>query len=167
MGAEASPDISGLIGQYAQGNEPSHHVIYFYDYVGQPWKAAKLLRRTFSEMYRNDPDGLCGNEDVGAMSAWYVLSSMGLYQVEPASGKYVFGTPLFDKATLNVGNGRTFTIKATNNSDKNMYVQRVLLNGKNYTRSYINYNDITRGGTLEFVMGAKPSKFGSAKKDRP
>ena len=167
MGAEASPDISGLIGQYAQGNEPSHHVIYFYDYVGQPWKAAKLLRRTFSEMYRNDPDGLCGNEDVGAMSAWYVLSSMGLYQVEPASGKYVFGTPLFDKATLNVGNGRTFTIKATDNSDKNMYVQRVLLNGKNYTRSYINYNDITRGGTLEFVMGAKPSKFGSAKKDRP
>ena len=167
MGAEASPDIRGLIGQYAQGNEPSHHVIYFYDYVGQPWKAAKLLRRTFSEMYRNDPDGLCGNEDVGAMSAWYVLSSMGLYQVEPASGKYVFGTPLFDKATLNVGNGRRFTIKATNNSDKNMYVQRVLLNGKNYTRSYINYNDITRGGTLEFVMGAKPSKFGSAKKDRP
>ena len=167
MGAEASPDISGLIGQYAQGNGPSDHVIYFYDYVGQPWKAAKLLRRTFSEMYRNDPDGLCGNEDVGAMSAWYVLSSMGLYQVEPASGKYVFGTPLFDKATLNVGNGRTFTIKATNNSDKNMYVQRVLLNGKNYTRSYINYNDITRGGTLEFVMGAKPSKFGSAKKDRP
>ena len=167
MGAEASPDISGLIGQYAQGNEPSHHVIYFYDYAGQPWKAAKLLRRTFSEMYKNDPDGLCGNEDVGAMSAWYVLSSMGMYQVEPAGGKYVFGTPLFDKATLNVGNGRTFTIKATNNSDKNIYIQRVLLNGKNYTRNYINYNDIVRGGTLEFVMGAEPSKFGTAKKDRP
>jgi predicted alpha-1,2-mannosidase len=167
MGAEASPDISGLIGQYAHGNEPSHHVIYLYDYAGQPWKAAPLLRRTFKEMYRNAPDGLCGNEDVGAMSAWYVLSALGLYQVEPAGGKYVFGSPLFNEAKLNVGGGKTFTIKATNNSDQNIYIQRVLLNGRNYTKSYINYQDIVRGGTLEFVMGPQPSKFGTAKKDRP
>ena len=167
MGAEASPDISGLIGQYAHGNEPSHHVIYMYNYVGQPWKAARLLRQTMSEMYRNDFDGLSGNEDVGQMSSWYVLSSIGLYQVEPAGGKYVFGSPLFDDVTIQIGKGKTFTVKAPGNSKENIYVQSARLNGKPYTKSYINYKDIVSGGTLELVMGPNPSKFGTKAKDRP
>ena len=168
MGAEASPDISGLIGQYAHGNEPSHHVIYMYNYVGKPWKAAKLLRQVMTEQYHCEPAGLCGNEDVGQMSAWYILSSLGLYQVEPAGGKYVFGTPVFDSATINVGNGKTFTITALNNNATNIYVQSVKLNGQNYDKSYIMYDDIKAGGTLEFTMGAEPSEtFGVAPEARP
>ena len=167
LGADASPDISGLIGQYAHGNEPSHHVIYMYNYVGQPYKAAPLLRKVYSEMYSNTPDGLSGNEDVGQMSAWYVISACGLYQVEPAGGKYIIGSPLFDKAELGVGDGKTFTVVAKNNNDKNIYVQRALLNGKPYEKSYILYDDIVKGGTLELVMGPKPSKWGTAKSARP
>ena len=167
MGEEASPDVSGLIGQYAHGNEPSHHIIYMYNYVGQPWKAAQLLRQVLREQYRNDLDGLSGNEDVGQMSAWYVLSSIGLYQEEPAGGKYIIGSPLFNEATLNVGDGKTFTIKAINNSDENIYVQSARLNGKRYDKSYIDYRDIITGGTLELVMGPKPSKWGTSKKNRP
>lgn len=167
LGKEASPDISGLIGQYAHGNEPSHHIIYMYNYVGQPWKAASLLRRVYREMYRNAPDGLCGNEDVGQMSAWYVISACGLYQVEPAGGKFIIGSPLFRKAELNVGEGKTFTVIAKGNSDKNIYVQKAVLNGKPYTKSYISYDDIVSGSTLELVMGPKPSKWGTAKADRP
>ena len=167
MGEEASPDVSGLIGQYAHGNEPSHHIIYMYNYVGEPWKAAQLLRQVLREQYRNDLDGLSGNEDVGQMSAWYVLSSIGLYQEEPAGGKYIIGSPLFNEATLNVGDGKTFTIKAINNSDENIYVQSARLNGKRYDKSYIDYRDIITGGTLELVMGPKPSKWGTSKKNRP
>ena len=167
MGANASPDISGLIGQYAHGNEPSHHVLYMYNYVGQPWKAARLLRQTLDEMYKDDFDGLSGNEDVGQMSAWYVLSSVGLYQVEPAGGKYVIGSPIFDKAELNVGKGKTFNIVCKNNSKENMYVQSVKLNGKPYSKSYIMYNDIMKGGTLELQMGNQPSKWGTRPADRP
>ena len=145
-----------------------------YDYVGQPWKAAKLLRQSMNTMYSAQMDGLSGNEDVGAMSAWYVMSSMGLYQVEPEGGKYVFGSPLFDDATLSVKSQEPtkhltheFRIVAKNNSKDNIYIQSATLNGKPYTKSYINYADIMRGGTLEFVMGDKPSAFGTAKKDRP
>ena len=167
LGVEASPDVSGLIGQYAHGNEPSHHIIYMYNYVGQPWKAAQLVRRVLREQYRNDLDGLSGNEDVGQMSAWYVLSSIGLYQEEPAGGKYIIGSPLFNEARLNVGDGKTFTVKATNNSDQNVYVQSARLNGKRYDKSYIDYRDIIAGGTLELVMGPKPSKWGTNKKNRP
>ena len=167
LGEEAPPDISGLIGQYAHGNEPSHHVLYMYNYVGQPWKGAQLIRRTMRELYHNAPDGLSGNEDVGQMSAWYILSAMGLYQVEPAGGKYVFGTPLFPEVTMQVGGGKTFTIKAHDVSDENIYIQSVRLNGRPYTRSYIMYGDIVRGGTLEFLMGPQPSGFGTKKKDRP
>ena len=159
--------MSGLIGQYAHGNEPSHHIIYMYNYVGQPWKAAQLIRRVLREQYRNDVDGLSGNEDVGQMSAWYVLSSMGLYQVEPAGGKYIIGSPLFNEARINVGDGKTFTVKAVNNSDENIYVQSATLNGKRYDKSYIVYRDIVAGGTLELVMGPKPSKWGTDKKNRP
>ena len=167
LGEEASPDVTGLIGQYAHGNEPSHHIIYMYNYVGQPWKAARLIRQVLRELYRNDLDGLSGNEDVGQMSAWYVLSSIGLYQEEPAGGKYIIGLPLFNEATLNVGDGKTFTVRAVNNSDQNIYVQSATLNGKRYDKSYIDYRDIIAGGTLELVMGPKPSKWGTKKKNRP
>ncbi len=167
LGEEASPDVSGLIGQYAHGNEPSHHIIYMYNYVGQPWKAARLIRQVLRELYHNDPDGLSGNEDVGQMSAWYVLSSIGLYQEEPAGGKYIIGSPLFNEACINVGDGKTFTVKAINNSDMNIYVQSARLNGKRYDKSYINYSDIIAGGILELVMGPKPSKWGTGKKNRP
>ena len=167
MGAEASPDITGLIGQYAHGNEPSHHILYMYNYVGQPWKGADKIRYVLANLYHDDFDGLSGNEDVGQMSAWYILSSVGFYQVDPAGGRYVFGSPLFDEATLNVGNGKTFRVVAHNNSSENKYIQSVKLNGKPYTRSYIDFKDIVRGGTLEFVMGNKPSQFGVKPSDRP
>ena len=168
LGDGASPDISGLIGQYAHGNEPSHHVAYMYNYVGKPWKAAEQLRNIMRTQYSNQPDGLCGNEDVGQMSAWYVLSAIGLYQVEPAGGKYIIGSPIVDEAVMNVGNGRTFRIVAHHNSDRNIYVQSVKLNGKRYNKSYISFEDIVKGGTLELEMGSAPSeKWGVKKKDRP
>ncbi len=167
MGKEASPDISGLIGQYAHGNEPSHHVLYMYNYAGEPWKGQKLIRQVLHEMYNNAKDGLSGNEDVGQMSAWYVISSLGLYQVEPAGGKFVFGSPLFDEATVQLPKGKTLTIRAIGNTPENVYVQSVRWNGKPYTKAYILYKDIMGGGELEFTMGPKPSKFGTAKKDRP
>ncbi len=167
LGEDASPDISGLIGQYAHGNEPSHHILYMYNYIGQPWKGAKLLRQTMREMYFDDYDGLSGNEDVGQMSAWYVLSAMGLYQVEPAGGKFCIGSPVVNEAAINVGGGKTFTVRATNNSAVNIYVQRATLNGKPLTRSYIMFSDLKRGGVLELQMGPQPSNFGTKTKDRP
>lgn len=166
-GDNASPDMSGMTGQYAHGNEPSHHVIYMYNYAGRPDKAAPLLRKMLNEMYLDQPDGLSGNEDVGQMSAWYILSSVGLYQVDPVGGRFVIGSPLFDKATVNVGGGKTFTVVAKNNSDKNIYVQSVRLNGKTLKNSYVDFNDIRHGGTLELVMGPKPSKWATAAACRP
>ena len=166
-GDNASPDMSGMTGQYAHGNEPSHHVIYMYNYAGRPDKAAPLLRKMLNEMYLDQPDGLSGNEDVGQMSAWYILSSVGLYQVDPVGGRFVIGSPLFDKATVNVGAGKTFTVVAKNNSDRNIYVQSARLNGKALKNSYIDFNDIRHGGTLELLMGPKPSKWGAAPACRP
>lgn len=166
-GDNASPDMSGMTGQYAHGNEPSHHVIYMYNYAGRPDKAAPLLRKMLNEMYLDQPDGLSGNEDVGQMSAWYILSSVGLYQVDPVGGRFVIGSPLFDKATMNVGGGKTFTVVAKNNSDKNIYVQSARLNGKTLKNSYVDFNDIRHGGTLELVMGPKPSKWATAAAYRP
>ena len=166
-GDNASPDMSGMTGQYAHGNEPSHHVIYMYNYAGRPDKAAPLLRKMLNEMYFDQPDGLSGNEDVGQMSAWYILSSVGLYQVDPVGGRFVIGSPLFDKATVNVGAGKTFTVVAKNNSDRNIYVQSARLNGKALKNSYIEFNDIRHGGTLELVMGPKPSKWATAPACRP
>ena len=166
-GDNASPDMSGMTGQYAHGNEPSHHVIYMYNYAGRPDKAAPLLRKMLNEMYLDQPDGLSGNEDVGQMSAWYILSSVGLYQVDPVGGRFVIGSPLFDKATVNVGGGKTFTVVAKNNSDKNIYVQSARLNGRTLKNSYVDFNDIRHGGTLELVMGPKPSKWASAAACRP
>ena len=166
-GDNASPDMSGMTGQYAHGNEPSHHVIYMYNYAGRPDKAAPLLRKMLNEMYLDQPDGLSGNEDVGQMSAWYILSSVGLYQVDPVDGRFVIGSPLFDKATVNVGADKTFTVVAKNNSDRNIYVQSARLNGKALKNSYIEFNDIRHGGTLELVMGPKPSKWATAAACRP
>lgn len=166
-GDNASPDMSGMTGQYAHGNEPSHHVIYMYNYAGRPDKAAPLLRKMLNEMYLDQPDGLSGNEDVGQMSAWYIISSVGLYQVDPVGGRFVIGSPLFDKATVNVGGGKTFTVVAKNNSDKNIYVQSARLNGKTLKNSYVDFNDIRHGGTLELVMGPKPSKWATTTACRP
>ena len=155
-GAETSPDISGLIGQYAHGNEPSHHILYFYTMAGEPWKTADKVREVLGTLYSAKPDGLSGNEDVGQMSSWYILSSLGFYQVEPASGRYWFGSPLFDKAEVAVEGG-TFTLVAENNSAENRYIQSVTLNGKPYTKGYIEHSDIAAGGKLVLKMGAEPA----------
>lgn len=156
LGKEASPDISGLIGQYAHGNEPSHHVLYLYTMTGRPGKTADLVRQVLSTLYHDKPDGLSGNEDVGQMSAWYVLSALGLYQVEPAGGRYFFGSPIIDEAIINVGNGKSLTIKAVNNSKENKYIQRIKLNNNLYKQAYINFTDLSAGGILELEMGANP-----------
>ena len=157
-GAETSPDISGLIGQYAHGNEPSHHILYFYTMAGQPWKTADRVREVLSTLYSSQPDGLSGNEDVGQMSSWYILSSLGFYQVEPASGRYWFGSPLFDKAEISVPGG-IFRITAENNSAINNYIQSITLNGEPYSKGYIEHSDIIAGGDLVIKMGAKPATW--------
>jgi len=168
MGAEASPDISGLIGMYAHGNEPSHHVTYMYTYAGNQWKTAEKVRQVIKDFYTAKPDGLAGNEDVGAMSSWFVLSSVGFYPVNPAKGLYVFGSPLFDKASLQVQGGKIFTVQTINNSAENKYIQSITLNGKAYTKSYIRHADILKGGTLTIKMGNKPNyDFGKPAADRP
>ncbi|ANI88625.1 hypothetical protein A9P82_04575 [Arachidicoccus ginsenosidimutans] len=167
LGANASPDISGLIGMYAQGDEPEHHVPYLYAFAGQQWKTAEKVHEISTKFYTDKIDGLCGNDDCGQMSAWYVISSLGFYQVNPSNGIFVFGTPAFDKASIEV-NGKRFTVKADNLSDSNIYIQSVQLNGENYSKSYITYKDIMNGGTLEFTMGSTPNKnFGTANTDRP
>ncbi len=155
-GEDASPDISGLIGQYAHGNEPSHHVIYFYTMAGEPYKTADLARRIYSEFYRNADDGLCGNEDAGQMSAWYVLSALGFYEVEPASTRYWFGAPAFEEVELKVAGG-TFKVKAAGLSATNRYIQSVTLNGKPLAAPFIEHSDIVGGGELVFRMGSEPA----------
>ena len=154
-GAETSPDISGLIGQYAHGNEPSHHILYLYTMLGQPWKTAEKVREVLTTLYHDRPDGLSGNEDVGQMSAWYVLSSLGMYEVEPAGGRYWFGSPLFDRAEIAVPGG-TFTIVAENNSSENKYIRRVWLNGRPYTKPWIGHEEVMAGGELRFEMDDEP-----------
>ena len=153
-GAEASPDISGLIGQYAHGNEPSHHIIYFYTMAGQPWKAADKIDEVLRTLYFHDPNGLSGNEDVGQMSAWYILSSLGMYQVEPAGARFWFGKPSFAGAEVQVPGG-TLKIRAEGLSDEARYIQSVTLNGKNHPYPYIEFNDIVKGGELVFRMGTE------------
>ena len=155
-GGETSPDISGLIGQYAHGNEPSHHILYLYTMLGQPWKTADKVREVLTTLYHDRPDGLSGNEDVGQMSAWYVLSSLGMYEVEPAGGRYWFGIPLFDRAEVKVPGG-VFVVAAKNNTPENRYVQRITLDGKPYDKPYITHGEVMRGGVLEFEMGPEPA----------
>ncbi len=151
-GENASPDISGLIGQYAHGNEPSHHTIYLYSMLGQPDKAADRLRQVYKEMYFNDVEGLAGNEDVGQMSGWYLMSSMGFYQVEPALPRFWFGAPLFEKMVVKVAGG-DFTITAKGVTSGKTHIKSVKLNGQAYALPYIEYKDIVAGGTLEYIMG--------------
>lgn len=168
MGTEASNDITGLIGQYAHGNEPSHHITYLYAYAGQPWKTADKVRYILDSLYSARPDGLCGNEDVGQMSAWYVLSALGFYPVNPANGAYVFGSPVFDDVTLNLDGGKAFRVRTHNNSTRNRYIQRITLNGQPYTRSYLLHKDLVKGGELVIEMGSQPSKtWGVRPQDRP
>ena len=155
MGEASSPDISGLIGQYAHGNEPSHHTVYLYTLVGQPWKTADRIKEILHTMYTDQPDGLSGNEDVGQMSAWYILSSFGFYQVEPAGGKFVFGYPNFDKVEIAVPAGK-FVIERENKGQQNNYIKGIVLNGTEYKKPWIEYADIMKGGELKFLMGDEP-----------
>ncbi|HSN61784.1 MAG TPA: glycoside hydrolase family 92 protein, partial [Ferruginibacter sp.] len=150
-------DVTGLIGQYAQGNEPSHHMAYLFNYAGQAWRTQELVNKICKDFYKNDPDGLIGNEDCGQMSAWYVLSAMGFYPVTPGNGQYALGTPVFDEVIIRQENGKTFTIKANNRDDKNMYVQSMLLNNQVYNPTYLKHTDIEKGGTMVFEMGAAPN----------
>ena len=151
-------DMSGFIGQYVHGNEPSHHIAYLYNYAGMPWKTQERLSQIVPTMYSDKPDGLCGNEDCGQMSAWYIYSVLGFYPVNPASGIYVIGAPFVDKATLSLENGKTFVVEAKNLSSTNKYIQSVTLNGVALTNTSINHSDIMNGGILSFVMGNKPNK---------
>ncbi|RZL54142.1 MAG: glycoside hydrolase family 92 protein, partial [Pedobacter sp.] len=168
LDAGSSPDISGLIGNYAQGNEPGHHIPYLYAYAGQPWKTADLIRKIDNEFYTAKPDGLCGNEDVGQMSAWYIFSSLGFYPVNPANGAYVFGTPLIKNAKIELENNKSFNIKVVNNSAANKYIQKIVLNGKAYNKSFLLHKTIMAGGNIEIFMGSKPSKtWGVKAEDRP
>ena len=151
-GQNVSGDISGLIGQYAHGNEPGHHTIYMYNHLGQPRKTQFYVNKVLTTLYNNTPDGICGNEDTGQMSAWYIFSSLGFYPMDPVSGKYELGAPLFDKATINLPSGKTFVIQADNLSDENIYSKKVFLNGKKLDRNYITFYELLEGGNLRFEM---------------
>ena len=161
-------DISGMIGQYAQGNEPSHHVAYLYDYAGAPWRTQEIVRRVLDSLYTPEPDGLCGNDDCGQMSAWYVFGAMGLYPVTPGTSFYSIGSPLFDRVTLRLENGKQFVINAESNSVANKYIQSARLNNASFSRTFIDHEDIMRGGSLRFGMGSMPNKqWGTAPGDAP
>lgn len=164
----ASADITGLIGQYAHGNEPSHATVYLYSYAGQQYKTAKLVHQINTTMYTDQPDGICGNEDAGQMSAWYIFSSMGFYPVNAANGMYVFGSPLFEEVTIEIPGDKKFTIKAEGVSDENIYIQSAILNGKPHLKTFITHKEIIAGGELVFEMGATPNKeYGNRLEDRP
>jgi hypothetical protein len=163
LSGREQPDITGLIGQYAHGNEPSHHIAYLYDYADEPWKTQEYVRKILDEFYKPAPDGLIGNEDCGQMSAWYVLSASGFYEVTPNSAVYAFGTPLFKEVKYHLENGKTFTIKAPNVSNKNIYIKSVKLSGKKYDSFLLPHLEIMKGGTLEFEMTNVPFKTAFAK----
>ena len=151
-------DVSGLIGQYAHGNEPSHHVAYLYNYAGQPWKTQEKVRYIMQNLYSDKEDGLCGNEDCGQMSAWYLFSAIGFYPVNPAGSIYAIGSPAVNSAEINLENEKKFTIKVYNQNEKNIYIQSMKLNGKPLLRYWISHKEIMEGGTLEFTMSAKANK---------
>ncbi|TYA55201.1 GH92 family glycosyl hydrolase [Formosa maritima] len=160
-------DITGLIGQYAHGNEPSHHMAYLYNFVNKPHKTQEKVHQIITELYKNAPDGISGNEDCGQMSAWYIFSSLGFYPVTPASNQYIIGTPLFEKASINLENGKTFTIVSQNLSDTNIYIENATLNGMPLEKTYINHNDIMQGGVLKFQMTNEPTSWGSIEGQEP
>lgn len=160
--------VVGTIGQYVHGNQPSHHVAYLYNYAGQPWKTQNRVRQVCEELYRSGPGGLCGNEDMGSLSSWYVLSAMGFYAVTPGNPVYTIGSPLFGEARINLGNGKYFMIKAVNNSKENKYIQSATLNGKPFERTWITQKEITGGGELIFQMASTPNmKWGTGKEAVP
>lgn len=162
------PDITGLIGQYAHGNEPSHHMAYLYAYTGHHWKTQELVQRICEEQYSNAPDGLSGNEDCGQMSAWYVFSALGFYPVTPGAAQYVIGAPLFDRVMINLENGNTFELRASNRSESNRYIQNVSLNGEDYPLTYLEHGDILKGGILQVEYGPTPNKeYGQLPGHRP
>lgn len=161
-------DVTGLIGQYAHGNEPSHNIAYLYNYVGTPWKTQKIVRQICSTLYANKQEGIDGNEDCGQMSAWYVMSAMGIYSVTPGMDYYAIGSPVFDKITINLENGNTFEIVANNNGSENVYIQSASLNGSPYFKTYLKNKNIMSGGKIVFEMGSVPNKkWGAKKEDRP
>lgn len=160
-------DITGLIGQYAHGNEPSHHMAYLYNFVNKPHKTQEKVHQILTELYKNAPDGISGNEDCGQMSAWYVFSSMGFYPVTPASNQYIIGTPLFPKTTINLEDGKQFTIVANDVSDIKKYVEHIYLNGEKLKRTYLKHDEIVQGGTLEFIMSDNPTVLGSREGEEP
>lgn len=157
-GDNVSADISGLIGQYAHGNEPSHHIAYMFNHAHKPWLTQYWVRHILDTQYNTTPNGLSGNEDCGQMSAWYVFSSIGLYPMNPASGDYEIGSPIFEKTTINLPNGKTFVIEAENVSDQNIYIKAATLNGQEFNKTSISHKQITQGGVLHFVMSPKPNK---------
>ena len=163
-GNNISADISGLIGQYAHGNEPSHHIAYMFNHANQPWRTQYWVRHILDTQYNTTPNGLSGNEDCGQMSAWYVFSSMGLYPMNPASGEYEIGSPIFEKAKINLEGGKSFVIEAENVSDKNFYIQSATLNGVPFNKTAISHQQIVQGGILHFVMGSEPNKSWGLKK---
>jgi len=156
--ADAPPDIAGMVGQYAHGDEPSHHIAYLYVYAGQPWKTQARVRSLMETMYADQPDGIAGNEDVGQMSAWYILSALGFYSVDAVSGNYILGSPLFEHATLDLGNGRKLDIDVRRSNPNHAYVQSFSLNGRPQNRAWFHHSEIAHGGTLSFQMGPKPNK---------
>ena len=161
-------DITGMIGQYAHGNEPSHHIAYLYSYANQPWKTQQRVRNIMDELYSAQPDGLCGNEDCGQLSAWYVFSALGFYPVTPGQRIYGIGAPLFKKAIITLDKQKSFVVEARNVSDKNMYIQSATLNGEPYAKSYLNHSDIVRGGEIIFTMGAEQNTmWGNDQDDVP
>ncbi|MCF7567840.1 GH92 family glycosyl hydrolase [Sabulilitoribacter arenilitoris] len=149
---------TGMIGQYAHGNEPSHHVGYLYNYIDKPWKTQKIIRDILNTQYKNEPNGHCGNEDCGQMSSWYIFSSLGFYPVNPAEGLYQFGSPIFDETTINLENGNQFKIETINNSKSSKYIESITLNGETINRNYITHKEIINGGTLVFKMSDSPRK---------
>jgi hypothetical protein len=162
------PDISGLLGQYAQGNEPSHHVAYLYNYAGAPGKTQQKVRQIVATMFTNTPEGLPGNEDCGQMSAWYVFSAMGFYPVCPGQDIYVIGSPSFEKVTINIDERTKFVVQAKNISADNCYIQSTALNGGPYQKSYLQHANIMKGGELMFTMGKKPNQaWGAAPEEVP
>jgi predicted alpha-1,2-mannosidase len=159
LGEHAGGDITGLIGQYAHGNEPSHHIAYMFNEVDKPWRTQEIVTQILDEFYTDQPDGLCGNEDCGAMSAWYILSSMGFYPMCPGDVRYSIGRPSFDEVEIQLENGKVFIVRTENRSEQNPYVQEVRLNGKKLTEPYITHGDIESGASLEFVMGPEKTVF--------
>ena len=165
---EMTEMVAGNMGQYAHGNEPIHHMIYLYDYVGQPWKAQSRLRQVMTLLYQAAPDGFCGDEDTGQMSAWYVFSALGFYPVCPGDVNYIIGSPLFDKAALKLGNGKTFVISAANNGPQEPYIQSATLNGEKFDRTFLSHDEILKGGELVFQMTSAPNyKWAVAPESRP